>query len=95
MTSRMTKIEAIKYGLRWKDAICDRGDTELSDAIQFLNMAIEALTKEPICCKDCKNWHSTGGTDKERKGWCSVWKSWNYSKADDYCSFAERLESDE
>lgn len=61
---------------------------------EVLNMAIEALEQEPICCKDCKNWHSTGGTDKERKGWCSVWKSWNYSKPDDYCSFAEQKESD-
>lgn len=43
----MTKTEAIEYGLRWKDAICDRGDTELSDAIQFLNIAIEALEQEP------------------------------------------------
>ena len=45
----MTREEAIEYGLRWKNAIIDRGDTEWSDAIQFLNMAIEALDQEPSC----------------------------------------------
>ena len=43
----MTRKEAIEYGMRWKNAICDRGDTECSEAIQFLNMAIKALEQEP------------------------------------------------
>ena len=33
--------------MRWKNAIIDRGDTENSEAVQFLNMAIEALEREP------------------------------------------------
>lgn len=37
--------------MRWKNAIIDRGDTENSEAVQFLNMAIEALEQEP--CDDC------------------------------------------
>ena len=43
----MTNHEAIEYGMRWKNAIIDRGDTENSEAVQFLNMAIEALEREP------------------------------------------------
>ena len=40
---RISIQDAIEYGMRWKNAICDRGDTENSEAVQFLNMAIEAL----------------------------------------------------
>lgn len=84
----MTKQEAIEYGVRWKNAIIDRGDTENSDAIQFLNMAIEALEQEPIIhCKDCKYWHEwENGTGSCHRS-DIMWVGSDYY---DYCSFAER-----
>ena len=89
MSRTMTKQEAIEYGLRWKNAIIDRGDTENSEAIQFLNIAIQALQQRPIIhCKDCK--FNTGKS-----------KCFNPNSAmlfpddDDFCSYAERMESDE
>lgn len=85
----MTREEAVEYGLRWKNAICDRGDTEWSEAIQFLNMAIEALRQEPICCKDCKHkeWFETG------KIYCCELQDKPAEVKDmDYCSWGEKCD---
>lgn len=79
------------------------------DYLDALNMAIEALEQESIIhCKDCKHFvrddveeHTPYGFyntyfyafcdkhyDKEQDEYIEV-------KLDDYCSFAERMESDE
>ena len=88
----MTRQEGIEYGMQWEHAIVERGDTENSEAVQFLNMAIEALEQEPIIhCKECKHWHKwENGTGACRRS-DIMWVGSDY---DDYCSFAERLESD-
>ena len=61
--------------------------------IKALGMAIEALEQEPIIhCKDCKYWQDNNNgypvTD------CR-WKKDETPDADDYCSYAERMESEE
>ncbi len=61
--------------------------------IKALGMAIEALDQEPIIhCKDCKYWQDNNNgypvTD------CR-WKKDETPDADDYCSYAERMESEE
>ena len=52
----------------------------------------EALEQEPIIsCKDCKHWHEweNGTGSCHRSG-----MMWVGSDYDDYCSYAERMESD-
>lgn len=48
--------------------------------------------EEIIRCKDCKHWHEwengTGACHRSN----SIWVESDY---DDYCSYAERMESDE
>ena len=56
-------------------------------------MAIEALEQEPIIhCKDCKYWQDNNN------GYPVTDCRWNKDEtpdADDYCSYAERMESEE
>lgn len=61
--------------------------------IKALGMAIEALEQEPIIyCKDCKYWQDNNNrypvTD------CR-WNKDETPDANDYCSYAERMESEE
>lgn len=61
--------------------------------IKALGMAIEALEQEPIIyCKDCKYWQDNNN------GYPVVDCKWNKDEtpdANDYCSYAERMESEE
>ena len=84
----MTKQEAIKIlrNTAWLGTNEDREKTE-----QAIEVVVEALEQEPICCKDCKHWHEwengTGSCHRSDIMWVG-------SDYDDYCSFAERRESD-
>lgn len=84
----MTREEAIEI-LNASDYFWLRPSKNEFDA---LNMAIDALEQEPIYCKDCKHWHEwENGT-----GFCHrsdiMWMGVDY---DDFCSFAEQIESEE
>lgn len=85
----MTRQEAIKIlrNTAWLGMNEDREKTE-----QAIEVVAEALEQEPICCKDCKHWHEwengTGSCHRSDIMWVG-------SDYDDYCSFAERRESDE
>lgn len=85
----MTRAEAIEllvnatYSEEWQ------GNKQLTKA---QHMAIDALGQEPIIyCKDCKQWHEwengTGSCHRSDIMWVG-------SDYDDFCSFAERMESD-
>ena len=39
----MTTKQAIEYGKQWDAAIASRGDTPMSDARQFLSIALAAI----------------------------------------------------
>ena len=65
---------------------------DCDECVEALNMAIEELEKESIIhCKDCKHWHEweNGTGSCHRSG-----MMWVGSDYDDYCSYAERMESD-
>ena len=93
----MTRKEAVgvikdfvAYG-EHVNAFVYKGSTSIP--IDALNMAIKALEQEPIIhCKNCKHWqeweNGTGACHKSDMFWVG-------SDYDDYCSFAERKESDE
>lgn len=87
----MNTHEAIKIlrNTAWLGTNEDREKTE-----QAVEVVAEALQQEPICCKDCKHWHGwdngTGICHRSTNG-CF----WFGTDANDYCSFAERMESDE
>ena len=66
---------------------------EGSEFMQAYEMAMDALKNEPVRCKDCKHWNEQ---DNIFSGFrCVCWKGiWDYTKADDFCSYGERREGE-
>lgn len=56
------------------------------NALQAINMSIEALHTEIIYCKDCQHYTVEGVTT--RYGWCHENK--RSVDEDDFCSYGER-----
>lgn len=83
---------AIKWLQNLKKDIGKTKHQDLWHYEQALDEIIKVLEQEPIIrCKDCKHWHEwengTGSCHRSEIMWVG-------SDYDDYCSFAEKRESD-
>ena len=93
----MTREEAVWHANHVFNIVIERciNAQNLKDAREFdeaKQIVIEALEQEPIIhCKDCKYWQDNNN------GYPVTDCRWNKDEtpdADDYCSYAERMESD-
>ena len=98
----MTREETLAYALRKKAGLeseinksnCEYGKWVMYSAeLDFTNACVSALkgpTREQvILCKDCRYWQDNNGGYPHPE--CR-WSNDETPDADDYCSFAERLE---
>ena len=98
----MTREEAIEYAESKKMRLealvynddCKYGNYAMySGELSFVNAALTALrpvSREPVTlCKDCRYWQGNNGGYPHPE--CR-WGNDETPDADDYCSFAERME---
>lgn len=88
----MTKEEAKKHIVTWFYSLEDYElpPLQVTQALQVAISALRPITREQvILCKDCRYWQDNNGGYPHPE--CR-WSNDEMPDADDYCSFAERLE---
>lgn len=86
----MTRKEAIKHITTWMYATTDLPPVQVSEAFDMAIAALRPVSREQvILCKDCRYWQGNNGGYPHPE--CR-WGNDETPDADDYCSFAERME---
>lgn len=86
----MTKEEAFKQYEEWRNLGFGHSTMPSSEVLVMAMDALRPITREQvILCKDCRYWQDNNGGYPHPE--CR-WSNDETPDADDYCSFAERLE---
>lgn len=86
----MTKEEAFKQYEEWRNLGFGHSTMPSSEVLVMAMNSLRPITREQvILCKDCRYWQDNNGGYPHPE--CR-WSNDETPDADDYCSFAERLE---
>lgn len=86
----MTREEAIKVLNNFPIDFRNSGGFEAMEALKIAILALRPVSREQvILCKDCRYWQGNNGGYPHPE--CR-WGNDETPDADDYCSFAERME---